>query len=30
MLDATSKMGGELDSLADAISFGVAPALVLT
>lgn len=29
LLDATSKMGGELDSLADAISFGVAPALVL-
>ncbi|WP_424190392.1 CDP-diacylglycerol--serine O-phosphatidyltransferase [Actinokineospora sp. G85] len=29
MLDATSKMGAELDSLADAISFGVAPALVL-
>lgn len=29
MLDATSKMGGELDSLADAVSFGVAPALVL-
>ncbi|MFT7839352.1 CDP-diacylglycerol--serine O-phosphatidyltransferase [Saccharothrix sp. BKS2] len=29
MLDATSKMGAELDSLADAISFGVAPALVV-
>jgi CDP-diacylglycerol---serine O-phosphatidyltransferase len=29
LLDATSKIGGELDSLADAISFGVAPALVL-
>lgn len=29
MLDATSRMGAELDSLADAISFGVAPALVL-
>ena len=29
MLNATSKMGGELDSLADAISFGVSPALVL-
>lgn len=29
LLDATSKMGAELDSLADAISFGVAPALVL-
>ena len=29
MLHATSKMGGELDSLADAISFGVSPALVL-
>ncbi len=29
MLDATSKMGAELDSLADAISFGVAPALVI-
>ncbi len=29
MLDATSKLGAELDSLADAISFGVAPALVL-
>ncbi len=29
LLDATSKMGAELDSVADAISFGVAPALVL-
>ncbi|WP_028925410.1 CDP-diacylglycerol--serine O-phosphatidyltransferase [Pseudonocardia acaciae] len=29
MLDATSKMGAELDSLADCVSFGVAPALVL-
>ncbi|TCO58080.1 CDP-alcohol phosphatidyltransferase family protein [Actinocrispum wychmicini] len=29
LLDATSKMGTELDSLSDAISFGVAPALVL-
>ncbi|QFU85896.1 CDP-diacylglycerol--serine O-phosphatidyltransferase [Amycolatopsis sp. YIM 10] len=29
LLDATSKMGAELDSLADGISFGVAPALVL-
>ncbi|RLK59743.1 CDP-diacylglycerol--serine O-phosphatidyltransferase [Actinokineospora cianjurensis] len=29
LLDATSKMGAELDSLADAISFGVAPALML-
>lgn len=29
MLDATSKIGAELDSLADSISFGVAPALVL-
>ncbi len=29
LLDATSKMGAELDSLADSISFGVAPALVL-
>ncbi len=29
LLDATSKMGAELDSLADAISFGVSPALVL-
>lgn len=29
LLDATSKMGAELDSLADGISFGVAPALVI-
>lgn len=29
LLDATTRMGAELDSLADAISFGVAPALVL-
>ncbi|MEU7630462.1 phosphatidylcholine/phosphatidylserine synthase [Nocardia sp. NPDC049220] len=29
MLHATTKMGAELDSLSDAISFGVAPALVL-
>jgi CDP-diacylglycerol--serine O-phosphatidyltransferase len=29
MLDATSRIGAELDSLSDAISFGVAPALVL-
>lgn len=29
LLDATSRMGAELDSLADAVSFGVAPALVL-
>jgi CDP-diacylglycerol--serine O-phosphatidyltransferase len=29
LLDATSKMGAELDSLSDAIAFGVAPALVL-
>ncbi|WP_070379365.1 CDP-diacylglycerol--serine O-phosphatidyltransferase [Rhodococcus sp. WMMA185] len=29
LLDATSKMGAELDSLADSISFGVAPALIL-
>ncbi|MQA07359.1 MAG: CDP-diacylglycerol--serine O-phosphatidyltransferase [Pseudonocardiaceae bacterium] len=29
LLDATSKMGEELDSLSDAVSFGVAPALVL-
>ncbi|HWN36565.1 MAG TPA: CDP-diacylglycerol--serine O-phosphatidyltransferase [Pseudonocardia sp.] len=29
LLDATSKMGAELDSLADCVSFGVAPALVL-
>jgi CDP-diacylglycerol--serine O-phosphatidyltransferase len=29
LLDATSRMGAELDSLSDAIAFGVAPALVL-
>ncbi|MCJ0902298.1 phosphatidylcholine/phosphatidylserine synthase [Rhodococcus sp. ARC_M6] len=29
LLDATSKIGAELDSLSDSISFGVAPALVL-
>ncbi|WP_040838650.1 CDP-alcohol phosphatidyltransferase family protein [Nocardia brevicatena] len=29
LLSATSKIGAELDSLSDAISFGVAPALVL-
>jgi CDP-diacylglycerol---serine O-phosphatidyltransferase len=29
MLDATSRMGAELDSLADLVSFGVSPALVL-
>lgn len=29
LLDATSKIGAELDSLSDAISFGVAPALVI-
>ncbi|MEE2031027.1 CDP-diacylglycerol--serine O-phosphatidyltransferase [Rhodococcus sp. CC-R104] len=29
LLDATSKIGAELDSLSDAIAFGVAPALVL-
>ena len=29
LLDATSKMGAELDSLSDSIAFGVAPALVL-
>ncbi|MBA0127728.1 phosphatidylcholine/phosphatidylserine synthase [Haloechinothrix sp. YIM 98757] len=29
LLDATSKTGAELDSLSDAVSFGVAPALVL-
>ncbi|WP_330250791.1 phosphatidylcholine/phosphatidylserine synthase [Nocardia sp. NBC_00565] len=29
MLDATTKMGAELDSLSDAISFGVAPGLML-
>ena len=29
LLDATSRMGAELDSLSDAVSFGVPPALVL-
>jgi CDP-diacylglycerol--serine O-phosphatidyltransferase len=29
LLDATSKLGAELDSLSDAIAFGVAPALVV-
>ncbi|WP_226436078.1 MULTISPECIES: phosphatidylcholine/phosphatidylserine synthase [Rhodococcus] len=29
LLDATSKIGAELDSLSDAVAFGVAPALVL-
>ncbi|HWE88996.1 MAG TPA: phosphatidylcholine/phosphatidylserine synthase [Pseudonocardiaceae bacterium] len=29
LLDATSKMGAELDSLSDGVAFGVAPALVL-
>lgn len=29
LLDATSRIGAELDSLSDAVSFGVAPALVL-
>ena len=29
MLDAQSRMGEEIDSLADAVNFGVAPALVL-
>jgi len=29
LLDATSRMGAELDSLADCISFGVSPALML-
>lgn len=29
LLDATSKMGAELDSLADCVSFGVSPALLL-
>jgi CDP-diacylglycerol--serine O-phosphatidyltransferase len=29
LLDATSKMGAELDSLSDAMAFGVAPALTL-
>ena len=29
VLNATSKMGGEIDSLADAINFGVAPAFIV-
>jgi CDP-diacylglycerol--serine O-phosphatidyltransferase len=29
LLDATSKMGAELDSLSDAVSFGVAPAVAV-
>lgn len=29
LLDATSRMGAELDSLSDGVAFGVAPALVL-
>ena len=29
MLDASSRIGAELDSLSDLVSFGVAPALVL-
>ncbi len=29
LLDATSRIGAELDSLADLVSFGVAPALVI-
>jgi CDP-diacylglycerol---serine O-phosphatidyltransferase len=29
LLDATSRMGAELDSLADCVSFGMAPALLL-
>jgi CDP-diacylglycerol--serine O-phosphatidyltransferase len=29
LLDATSRMGAELDSLSDAVSFGVAPALAV-
>lgn len=29
LLDATSKMGAEIDSLADAVNFGVAPAVVI-
>jgi CDP-diacylglycerol--serine O-phosphatidyltransferase len=29
LLDATSKMGAELDSLSDGVAFGVAPALVM-
>jgi len=30
MMNATSKIGAELDSLADAINFGVVPALILS
>lgn len=29
LLDATSRMGAEIDSLADAVNFGVAPAVVV-
>ena len=29
LLDATSRIGAELDSLADSVAFGVAPAVVL-
>ena len=29
MLNATSKMGAEIDSLADAVNFGVAPAFIV-
>ena len=29
LLDATSKMGAELDSLSDSVAFGVSPALAL-
>ncbi|HEY4021925.1 MAG TPA: phosphatidylcholine/phosphatidylserine synthase [Pseudonocardiaceae bacterium] len=29
LLDATSKMGAELDSLSDSVAFGISPALVL-
>ncbi|WP_132992349.1 CDP-alcohol phosphatidyltransferase family protein [Gordonia zhaorongruii] len=29
MMDATTKIGAEIDSLADAINFGVAPALIV-
>ena len=29
MLDASSRIGAELDSLSDLVSFGVAPALVM-
>ncbi|MFT3660959.1 MAG: phosphatidylcholine/phosphatidylserine synthase [Gordonia sp. (in: high G+C Gram-positive bacteria)] len=29
MMDATSRMGAELDSLADAVNFGVAPAVMV-